>query len=311
MNAPRFAVVPTRAIMDPDLNHATLRVLCALGTFADQTGLAWPSYATLAERCGIDRRAVMRHVEALVRMGYLALQKRANKSSGHQSNKYLVKLDFPADPSGNEDHHVEQGSGTESHQVVVLRATQNTSLNNPLDSSPSPTSESRHESPSSDPPMPRLASGRAVARAASPSVDDKNFEAWWACWDRAGTKRGKGHAKRAYRRAIGSGADHGQLCRAVTAYMRWTEARGDEPDKIKHPATWLNAECWLDELPNPHRRTMDHAPRRESQLDRFKREADERATARINGSGWPGGSAEHALSAFAGPGGHWDDAADL
>jgi hypothetical protein len=56
----------------------------------------------------------------------------------------------------------------------------------------------------------------------------------------------RGAAERAYRRIIAKGeATEAEL---LAGAMRYAAAQdGKDPTYIKHPATWLNGKCWLDE----------------------------------------------------------------
>jgi hypothetical protein len=90
-----------------------------------------------------------------------------------------------------------------------------------------------------------------------------DFERWWSLWSIPGTKRGKGHARRAYIRARRSGIEPEVLAGGVSRYMRWADREAKEPRFIKHPATWLNAESWADELPaGGHQKNGSQARRR-------------------------------------------------
>jgi hypothetical protein len=76
------------------------------------------------------------------------------------------------------------------------------------------------------------------ARTADPEND---FETWWALYPR---KVGKGQARRAWTKAI-AGTTVDVL---IAGAERYAELRSTEdPEFTKHPATWLNGECWLDE----------------------------------------------------------------
>jgi hypothetical protein len=66
------------------------------------------------------------------------------------------------------------------------------------------------------------------------------FEAFWRAYPR---RVGKGHALKAYTRALREGASPDAILAAVSA-QRFPM----DPQFIKHPATWLNAKCWLDEI---------------------------------------------------------------
>jgi hypothetical protein len=72
----------------------------------------------------------------------------------------------------------------------------------------------------------------------------------------------RGAAERAYRRIIAKGeATEAEL---LAGAMRYAAAQdGKDPTYIKHPATWLNGKCWLDE-PAPA------APRPRSYLDSIR-----------------------------------------
>lgn len=77
---------------------------------------------------------------------------------------------------------------------------------------------------------------------ASSKLDD-DFEHWYAKYPR---HVGRGQAARAYRAARRK-ADGGTLLDAVTTFAAATAAT--DPKYIPHPATWLNAQRWLDETP--------------------------------------------------------------
>lgn len=68
---------------------------------------------------------------------------------------------------------------------------------------------------------------------------EEAFEAFWVCYPR---RVAKGAARTAFAKAIKKTT----LERMLTAI---TEYVAKKPEKIdfKHPATWLNGECWDDE----------------------------------------------------------------
>lgn len=76
---------------------------------------------------------------------------------------------------------------------------------------------------------------------------DDLFMEWWALWTIPGTKRGRGHARKAFKKAL-KFATFDELCEGVKTYMAWNIANENPPRHIKHPATWLNAESWADDL---------------------------------------------------------------
>lgn len=72
-------------------------------------------------------------------------------------------------------------------------------------------------------------------------TDDGGFSAWYAIYPR---KVGRGHAQKAYRSALKK-TDPETLMAGVVRYT--AEVANKAQGFIKHPGTWLNAECWADE----------------------------------------------------------------
>ena len=66
-------------------------------------------------------------------------------------------------------------------------------------------------------------------------------------------KRDKLAAEKAFRRAVANGTDPQEIVRGAMRYA--AERAGQDPKFTKHPTTWLNGGCWMDE-PTPQ------APRR-------------------------------------------------
>ena len=68
---------------------------------AGNDGNCWPSYATIAERCGISRRSAVSAVQALVDAGLVAVtERRREGTSERTSNLYLILgcSAYPAPP---------------------------------------------------------------------------------------------------------------------------------------------------------------------------------------------------------------------
>ncbi|MDA1056058.1 MAG: hypothetical protein O3C40_37230 [Planctomycetota bacterium] len=78
------------------------------------------------------------------------------------------------------------------------------------------------------------------------SVPVAEFEEFWAVYPR---KIAKGAAEKAWKTAC----KHTSEQTIIDATKRFADAMADQEEKtfIKHPATWLTGQCWLDELPPP------------------------------------------------------------
>jgi hypothetical protein len=72
---------------------------------------------------------------------------------------------------------------------------------------------------------------------------DDAFEQFWREYPR---KVAKEAAKRAWAAAIKRGTTPAALIAGAQRYA--IERQGQDPKFTKHPATWLNGGCWMDEL---------------------------------------------------------------
>lgn len=66
------------------------------------------------------------------------------------------------------------------------------------------------------------------------------FDEFWATYPRP---KEKIRARTAYDKALKHGT-HAEIMNGVRRYT--AEHKGKDPQYIKHPATWLNAGCWMD-----------------------------------------------------------------
>lgn len=90
-----------------------------------------------------------------------------------------------------------------------------------------------------------LGSKKEDAKASSKEIVwIDSFERFYAAYP---VRKGRGQAERAYQAAIKSGVDHETIITGATAYAVQCQRNGTEKRYIKHPSTWLNGKCWLDE----------------------------------------------------------------
>lgn len=148
----------------------------------------------------------------------------------------LVVAEQPSLPeTGNLMRSSEQPSLSESNKHYREYESENT---------PESTRTKNHDRPAG---LSASADGARLAQSSS----DREFETWWAQWGAIpGAKRSKGQAKRAWQSARKK-AESALLIRRASAYIGRCKADGTELRYIKHPATWLNGECWEDDLRKP------------------------------------------------------------
>ncbi len=74
MTKPRsgsFSIIPATAIFDLRLSHADVRVLAALGAYADKNRRCWPATSTLANKTGMSERHARTSLRNLENIGYV------------------------------------------------------------------------------------------------------------------------------------------------------------------------------------------------------------------------------------------------
>lgn len=108
---PNLSIIPAQAVMDRDLTHTQLRVLCAIGIHTNKLGGGvWTSLNTLADEAGVSRKTVQRSCEELVARGYLRITERPGTT-----NLYEVVLD-----PGHPDDSGVRSSGRPATQVIAV-----------------------------------------------------------------------------------------------------------------------------------------------------------------------------------------------
>ncbi len=97
MSGPRYSIFAARAVFDLDLTGTEVRVLAALGTYADQEGWCHPAQTTLATRLGVTRQTISATIKKLVAKGYVATHARTAAGRGKCGLDYQVVTSFPRD----------------------------------------------------------------------------------------------------------------------------------------------------------------------------------------------------------------------
>lgn len=91
-------------------------VLLKLADNANDEGVAWPSYDTIAQHCETSRRTVIRKIKELAESGFIQIKNRPDKEKGNKSNLFILTLDNGqksasahservSPPLVSEDHH--------------------------------------------------------------------------------------------------------------------------------------------------------------------------------------------------------------
>ena len=96
------------------LPSPTKLILLSLANYANDQDQAWPSYETLANSCGMDRRTIMRHCKKLEQYGYISIVKRRINKDQNASNIYQLNIERVVTESHQGSDRESQGSVRES-----------------------------------------------------------------------------------------------------------------------------------------------------------------------------------------------------
>ncbi|MFS1583614.1 MAG: helix-turn-helix domain-containing protein [Candidatus Arsenophonus phytopathogenicus] len=102
-------------------NPARKLVLLKLADHANDEGVCWPSYESIAKQCEISKRTVMRHIAELEKQGLVQVFHRERNGHHHnQSNRYVLQLNNSQSLSPNREREKESNdSDTVSPESVI------------------------------------------------------------------------------------------------------------------------------------------------------------------------------------------------
>jgi hypothetical protein len=222
-----------RAIIRSGLSPHARFVALVLLTFADAGTSAVPenfspSLTMLAACTGLGRSTVARALNELESGGWVTRDRDlARARSEHRPTGYRLRV--PASPAvGLVPDGDQPPSATPGLGLV------------PETTGASPTAGHNQTKRTRPKPDQKKTSARA-----DPYTGLPGFAEFWATYPRRTAKRA---AANAYRSALNRGTDPQLIIKAAAAHR---DQPGRDLKFTKHPATWLNGDCWLDEL-EPH-----------------------------------------------------------
>ncbi len=224
-----------RILADKRLAKGDAAVAYALLNFATDDGGAWPSIDNLAERASYSRRTAIYSADRLVEAGYFTC-----KPGGGRKNTtvywpvYEAETVQPAAPfeARNSAEHCTLSPPETVQHVAPFRAETVQSSAETVQSSVKKQCNPLHPNLPIEPTHKNLPNRDSLSAS---------FAEWWSVYPR---RVAKGKAWTAYQRAA-KGAHPDSLLAGAQRYA--AEREGQDPQFTKHPATWLNGACWLDE----------------------------------------------------------------
>lgn len=197
------------------LTHGQKSVLIAIANYADEEASAYPGIKRLARMTGMSERGVQYALRELEGRGFVTTveQFRSSGDRGQTTNRYYLART--------------PGANTSPGGVQSLRG----------GGAPAAPQDTKKTHTPTDVGV----SARATRGELEPSPE------FLAFWDAYGKKTKRPDALRAWVKAVRK-AEPEAIIRVAVAYRAALERLG-KLDYQPHPATWLNAEQWNDDLP--------------------------------------------------------------
>lgn len=214
-----FAMIP-EWVLDAQFTPSAIVVYLNLARYANRrTRTCYPAKETIAERAGLSMNTVSRCLSEL-RDGGAITTKRRNIDGLPTSSVYTLHMVGPFGEKPNFEEDDDALIPKSEALIPVFEA-----------DIPEFGIQTRQ--------------GNQTSRTRQDiSLSISTFETFWQTYPR---RVAKGNARKAWEKATRKTAPD-VIVEAAKAYA--VSSQGSDPKFIKHPASWLNAECWTDE-PDP------------------------------------------------------------
>lgn len=264
-------------------------VLVAIASHADEHGRnSYPSSATLQRRTGLSERAIREAVKELTRIGelkvahgvgpkgcnvYWIIMTPAGDAASTESPRHQMPPAPDAPPADGASSTGAPDAGLDlvapaSGAAPPAGAAVSTGQELPPNS-PSIVKEQSFfkthtaddgglfDVPAEAPPKPKR---RSAPTGPPQSEIDAAFARFWEAYPR---KVSRGDAVKAFTKVVKSGTDLEAVIAGAQRYRDDGARQRSEIKYTKHAATWLNGQCWLDEVAPPSRASPNgHQPYR-------------------------------------------------
>jgi Helix-turn-helix domain len=242
---------------------ASLAIVLA-GYVNQRSGDAWPTQETLANAVAVNIRSVRRTIAELVERGHLEV---VSSRGWHRPNSYRpIWKDRTATPgldpsrpdssvrsSARKTGHLDpqDRTSTPSRPDIWRQLDRTARPSRIIERTIEGTIDTRADARESDCPDRDLLGDQqpitpqrsaTTRRRATPKVEPEGFDEFYRVYPR---QVARGAAENAYKRIIANGA--ATPAEMHNGAMRYAAERTGEPERFtKHPATWLNGQCWKD-----------------------------------------------------------------
>lgn len=216
------------AIFRIDFKKPILKfVLIAMADNATDEGYCFPSMATIAKKCSISRRSVMRSINELAALGYLKSENRFHESGRKTSNEYWIILEGMGQSVTYVCDTVSHTHGTQCH-----------------------ISKDNHQKE----PSKRILADRSADTQVGLILVNYNQEKFDEFWKYYPSKIKKQMCIKIFQKLAPDNELFREMMYGLRRYVDQVEkerATGFAERQYQHPSTWLNNRGWEDEFENP------------------------------------------------------------
>lgn len=237
------------------VSGSEFNVLITLADIADEYGMCWPSIKYIARATRISERQAYRVIQRLEQDGHLEIIHRPGRSKTNfykirhfDEDEYSIRVDGDEEKKdvilagfikASEDQRKKQKGDMVSLKPDMVSekgdmVSANTSITHQDPSGYSPAAVSEKES------------------KIKTEVVEPLFEQWYLNYPR---KIAKGAAEKAWQK-LDPDETLSQVIITRTIEQNDRVFKHMDPKYIPHPATWLNARRWEDEIPEPRVKNM-------------------------------------------------------
>lgn len=225
---------PSRLLLYTLLTHVTNGTLRVPARYA-------PTFSALGEESGLARGTLSKHLNQLEDDGWLIRNRpsKARAMHGHQRTGYEITppvhlVNQFTSRTGSRDEPIEEPQVTASTGDEPVHETNQSGSR----AEHSPT----YRPTSSSPTEKKGGAGGTKTRA---KAEHPHFAEWYAVYPK---KVKRGEAVRAFPTAL---AKAGNVQILIDGVKRYLDTRNVRRGFVMNPATWLNGECWLDDVDEP------------------------------------------------------------
>ena len=233
-----------------EMSRAELAVLIVLADMANSiTGIAWPSFATLAARGGLTGRHAKTAIKKLIVRGFIEVTEQGNRV---RSNRYKINLRAGRSDLGN----TTQPSDLQSTMVVNsnVRASELECQVVVISSSPESIHPSEYKASEgwdrsqADGGAPN-ASPLGASLARQPDSRKDQFPEFW---EAIGHRATVAESEQAIRELLSQGTEYDEIVAGGRRWAAYNKATGGR--RRASPVQWLQKEKWRDDWTVPQSR---------------------------------------------------------